>query len=169
MPTNPHRNGATPAMGEASPVSLSAYLAALADGAAPYREPSDFTPSEAEVVEAAHMALAAGGLAELGRALQVLATRWPAVAAVLPIDPAPRQAPDLYPTGDAPPLPHAARVNAPPLAPDNFLARYVAHAQTVSPMTPRLFHESSALWLLSVAVARDRWLAQALEAPAHAY
>ena len=158
MSTNPHRNGASAALGEASPPSLSAYLAALADGAPPYREPSDFTPSEAEVVEAAHMALAAGGLAELGRALQVLAVRWPAVAAVLPVDPSPRQAPDLYPTGDAPPLPHAARVNAPPLAPDNFLARYVAHAQTVSPMTPRLFHESSALWLLSVAVARRLYI-----------
>lgn len=82
MPTNPHRNGATPAVGEASPVP-SAYLAALADGAAPYREPSEFG-RWASVVQEAHLALEAGGVPQLRFTLQALASKWPAVAAVLP-------------------------------------------------------------------------------------
>ncbi len=35
-----------------------------------------------------------------------------------------------------------------------WLDTYIEYAQALSPMTPRLFHESSALWLLSTAIAR---------------
>lgn len=83
MSTN--RNGATPATGEASPPSLSAYLAALADGAPAYREPSEFGRA-ASVVQEAHLALEAGGVPQLRFTLQALASKYPAVAAVLPAD-----------------------------------------------------------------------------------
>ena len=85
MPTNPHRNGVSAAPGETSPPSLSAYLAALADGAPPYREPSEFGRA-ASVVQEAHLALEAGGVPQLRFTLQALASKWPAVAAVLPAD-----------------------------------------------------------------------------------
>lgn len=45
----------------------------------------------------------------------------------------------------APPLPAGA---------GQVVDRYVAYAETISPMTPRLFHESAALWLGAVAIAR---------------
>jgi len=35
-----------------------------------------------------------------------------------------------------------------------WIDQYIEYANAISPMTPKLFHESAALWLLSVAVAR---------------
>jgi hypothetical protein len=66
--------------------------------------------------------------------------------------------------GNAPPVdPGAALIPAVPsgtyleveeCAPPAWLDRYSAYARAVAPMTPRLFHEGAALWLLSVVVAR---------------
>ena len=54
-----------------------------------------------------------------------------------------------------PPLPASASLD-PSLAAgaSSWLDTYVAYASTVCPMLPPLFHESAALWLASVAVAR---------------
>jgi hypothetical protein len=44
-----------------------------------------------------------------------------------------------------------------------FVESYVRYALTRAPMTPRLFHESAALWLASVAIARRLFLPLAYE------
>lgn len=51
-----------------------------------------------------------------------------------------------------PPLPPEAQFE--PAPPPTWLTQYVEYADCVSPMTPRSFHESAGLWLLSTAVAR---------------
>jgi hypothetical protein len=56
---------------------------------------------------------------------------------------------------DCPPLPAEARLDS-GLADGagTWVDLYVSHAAAISPMTPRRFHESAALWLASVAIAR---------------
>ena len=62
-----------------------------------------------------------------------------------------RQAPlDL--TLDVPPLP--VGVTLPEATPSEWLDGYIEYASAISPMTPRLFHESAGLWLGAVAIAR---------------
>lgn len=63
----------------------------------------------------------------------------------------PRPLPDLYAV-EYPPLPGDVDLDG--LIPVTWIERYVDHGLAVSPMTPRLFHESAGLWLLSVALAR---------------
>lgn len=53
---------------------------------------------------------------------------------------------------EAAPLPNLSIASDPTL-PDWF-EEYIAYASCVSPMTPRSFHESAALWLASTAIAR---------------
>ena len=59
------------------------------------------------------------------------------------------------PSPDCPPLPEGV---LPDLADatdqGGWICRYVAYAEAVSPMTPRLFHTSAGLWLPSAAIAR---------------
>lgn len=65
----------------------------------------------------------------------------------------------LAPAGDVadpvPPIPSGALLD-PGLAGSAaaVLDDYIQHAAAASPMTPRLFHESAALWLVSTAIAR---------------
>jgi hypothetical protein len=55
----------------------------------------------------------------------------------------------------APPLPAGVGLSAEQAAgAGQMVDQYVAYAETISPMTPRLFHESAALWLGAVAIAR---------------
>jgi len=51
-----------------------------------------------------------------------------------------------------PELPEYARLTTEPAA--GWVDDYSLYAEALSPMTPRLFHESAALWLASVAIAR---------------
>jgi len=59
------------------------------------------------------------------------------------------------PQPDAPELPAYARLEYDPASGAGaWLDRYTTQARAVSPMTPLLFHESAALWLAGVAIAR---------------
>lgn len=82
-------------------------------------------------------------------------------AAVVAADPgadldelAPKPQPDPG-SGDMPELPESARLD-PALGADvcPWLDLYTDYARKVSPMTPAIFHESAALWLACVAIAR---------------
>jgi hypothetical protein len=64
--------------------------------------------------------------------------------------------PDLdAPDDDAPELPEAAWID--PALGDGvgaWVDQYIGYAEAVSPMTPRTFHESAALWLTALGIAR---------------
>lgn len=64
-------------------------------------------------------------------------------------------APDLTAVTGCPALPAGAGLD-PTLGKGAgaWLDRYIAHARSVSPMTPTIFHESAGLWLVSMAAAR---------------
>lgn len=56
---------------------------------------------------------------------------------------------------DIPPLPESAALDASlGESTGEWIDAYVRYADQVSPMTPRLFHESAALWMASVVIAR---------------
>lgn len=77
-----------------------------------------------------------------------------AIAGMDPTAPPPVE-PEPEAMQSCPPLPEAARLD-PGLAwgAARWLDEYVAYASKVAPMTPRTFHESAALWLISVTTAR---------------
>jgi hypothetical protein len=68
--------------------------------------------------------------------------------------------PDLRELADCPPLPEGVQPD-PELGAGagTLVDLYTDHAQAISPMTPRIFHESAALWLGAVAIARRLRLA----------
>jgi hypothetical protein len=105
-------------------------------------------------IQALRDAYTAGGAEAVRAAFDALARQEPALAELLATEASEHvESSEPEPEPDVPSLPQEAR---PPqiIARNEWIDSYVAYASAISPMTPRLFHESAALWLASVAIAR---------------
>jgi len=75
---------------------------------------------------------------------------WRRVFAIDPAEPQPTESEANGP--QCPELPEAARLSVTPA--HGWLDDYCNYAEALSPMTPRLFHESAGLWLSALVIAR---------------
>jgi hypothetical protein len=101
----------------------------------------------ADDVRTLYEAYELGGPQAVEAAFDALLQSNRALARLISGDPSPELAPQ-----ECPPLPDY--VVLPEAGENTWLATYKGYAGAISPMTPNLFHEGSALWLASVAVAR---------------
>lgn len=106
----------------------------------------------AEAVASIRDARDRGGTQGARRAFDTLAKQWPALAVLVAGDLENTPTPEAW---DCPSLPVGTQPD-PELGTGAgaWIDEYIAHALKVSPMTPMRFHESAALWLGSVAIAR---------------
>lgn len=101
-------------------------------------------------IAALRTALSDGGQVGVERAYRLLCSTDPAWIALLAAD-----APPPDPEQRMPQLPEAAKaIEAVRDPAGTWIDSYLAYAQAAAPMSPASFHEASALFLLSVAVAR---------------
>ena len=101
-------------------------------------------------IAALRTALSDGGQVGVERAYQRLCSADPAWIALLAAD-----APPIDPESRMPQLPDAAKaIEALKEPAGTWIDAYLAYAQAAAPMSPASFHEASALFLLSLAVAR---------------